>query len=190
MQREQNLWKLVNSSRISLRRHFVSAQRDSSPPEFSLLLFSLAISVRKWAMSIWELCGRKRLVFFWSANRTVIVAQQSSQMQDIKRQIKIFDFRFRHPSNNHRCRAARSFNAAEHLLWTEAVMLQDGCNTLRRLCPISWSLLMLAELGSYIRSLFYGQLLSFFKPLVYPFFLFLIKFFSVFLPILLIKHNL
>lgn len=59
-----------------------------SPPEFSLLLFSPAISVRKWAMSIRELCGQKRLVFFWSANRTVIVAQQSSQMQDIKGRLR------------------------------------------------------------------------------------------------------
>jgi len=53
-----------------------------------LLLFSPAISVRKWAMSIRELCGQKRLVFLWPANRIAIVARQSSQTQDIKGRLR------------------------------------------------------------------------------------------------------
>lgn len=85
----RNLWKLVNSSRISLRRHFVSARRDSPPRNLrSLLLFSPAISMRKWAMSIRELRSQKRPVFLWLANRTAIIARQFSQTQDIKGRLR------------------------------------------------------------------------------------------------------
>lgn len=85
----KNLWKLVNSSRISFSRHFVSARRDFPPRNLrSLLLFSPTISVRKWAMSIRELHGQKRPVFLWPANRTAIIARQSSQTQDIKGRLR------------------------------------------------------------------------------------------------------
>lgn len=62
---------------------------DISFPFSEILLRDFSfLSLRKWAMSIRELCGWKQLVFLRPANRTAIVARRSSQTQDIKDRLR------------------------------------------------------------------------------------------------------
>lgn len=72
----------------AFHRYFVSVQRDSSHRNLCFPRFLSLIFVRKWAMSIRELCGWKQPVFLRPANRTAIVARQSSQTQDIKDRLR------------------------------------------------------------------------------------------------------
>lgn len=126
---DQNLWKLVNSSAHFTLSTFRFRESEILFPEISSATFLSSYLREKMNDVHLRAMSPKAPSFLLTceSNSDRSCSRQSSQTQDIKRQIKIFDFRFRHPSNNRRCRTARSFNAPEDLLWTEAVRLQDGC---------------------------------------------------------------